>query len=441
MPMKRLTAILMMIAALFLFTGCNNARQGDRGEEITKYGSGGPKKVGIVFGNPTPGSPAVRNAITKGAKQAADNLDVEYKILNPKDMVNNQEALRYFAENNYDMVIAEGDKIEKDLEAISAQYPDIKFTLFGGDVKQGNVQSVVFKDNEGAFLAGVEAALLSTTGTVGFLGGSETASHDLENGFAKGVQYINNTDGRNIKVLTTYAGVTAAAVNDQERGKTSATTLYWNNANVVFCGEGKLAAGAAQAAAENKRIMISADIQLMNANPWNVYGAIVEKQETVVYALIANSISDKSEGKALAYGVSAGAVDFVTSQAVAPEVTARLASVKNLIKQGSIKTEAVTLAKDLIIEINQLPVDMYNTNKQNGSNSQNKQGNQNNQNSQNNQNNQYNQSNQGNTPQNNQQPPGNTQNSNNQTENSPVNKPYEEKMPSMEPENDQQPVE
>lgn len=360
MPGRRHTIFVILTIAMLVFSGCANNRKEESGNGLTQYGSEGPKRVGVVFGNPGPTSAKVRNSIVNAVKKAANDFGIDYKILYPKDLVNNQESFRYLAENDYDLIIAEGEGIEGDLKKMAPQYPDIKFALFGGKTVSDNVQSISFSDNEGAFFAGVEAALLTKSGIVGFVGGSQTASHELENGFSKGVQYVNTVNGSDIKVVVTYAGVTAEAANDQERGRTLAGNLYWNGADIIFCAEGKLSTGAVKAAVENKKIVLTADLQLMNEYPWNVYGAVLEKQDNVVYNIIKKTVSGKFSGQAASYGFASGAIDFAISQALPPEIAARIASIKGLLRQGQIKPDNIVIPKGLVTEINQMPVDMNN---------------------------------------------------------------------------------
>ena len=59
------------------------------------------------------------------------------------------------------------------LEKVGKEFPNTHFTIIDSVVKLPNVQSVVFKEQEGSFLVGMLAALASKSGKVGFVGGMD----------------------------------------------------------------------------------------------------------------------------------------------------------------------------------------------------------------------------------------------------------------------------
>lgn len=218
---------------------------------------------------------------------------------------------------------------------------------------------VGFNEEEGAFLAGVAAASLTRSNLVGFLGGSMlSANHKLEDGYARGVQYINMTEGRGVKILASYAGVTEKAAGDADKGKELAINLFWAGSDVIFSETGNMAAGAAQAASENRKIMLSNDVGLMQKLPWNVYGAMVKNYENIVYDLIKKSFSSEFAAGKKFYGLADGAVDLVPSQAAPREISDKLEAVKGQLIKGQIKINSIQLNKELVTQVNSMPVDL-----------------------------------------------------------------------------------
>jgi len=353
-----LVSLILTIAIILgiMQSGC--VRGTNSADNYQFYSYKEPKKVGVVLSGMGMVDAAANSAVAAGVKKAAADLDAEYKILAPKDLVNNEESLRYLAENNFDLVIAIGRGMQDNLGKVAPDYPDIKFAVFGGDIDEPNVAAVVFNEDEGAFLAGVEAASVTKSNLVGFIGGSVTSDRKMENGFAKGVQYVNLTEGKKVKVNAVYAGVTDEAANDPERGKALANTLYWTGSDVVFSGTGKLGNGAAAAAVQNRKIAICADLQVMQASAWNVYGALVKNQEAAAIDIVKKTINGKFLSGRVGYGLAEGAVDFVPSQALPPDIAGKLAAVKAQVKKGQIKPYTILIPKDLVTQIKQMPVDL-----------------------------------------------------------------------------------
>ena len=59
-------------------------------------------------------------------------------------------------------------------------------------VKLPNVESIVFKEQEGSFLVGMMAALASKSGKVGFVGGMDIPLiRSFQCGYEQGAKYAN----------------------------------------------------------------------------------------------------------------------------------------------------------------------------------------------------------------------------------------------------------
>lgn len=361
MILRRTIIVGLLIALAAFNSGCILRKSNTTGE-WQQYGTQGLKKIGLVLPVGEKGLP-VNQAATQAVIKAAGDLGSKYQILNPGDLANDRESLVYLAQNKCEMIITMGKSIEKDLDGVSRQYPEIRFAIIGGEVSQPNVTSIRFDKSEGSFLAGVLAASLTKTNLVGFVGGSETNDKDIRDGFARGVQFINLTQGKKVKVNVVYAGVTALAAADQKRGEELANTLYWTGSDVVLSAPGKIANGVAISASHNKKIAITHDIKLITEMPWNVYAAVLDKEGTAIYDLVRKALSGKASGGRVSYGVAEGAVDIMLSEAVPEETKYMILTVKEKMKKGEIKPFTIQIPKDLVTEVSQLPVDW---NKQQG---------------------------------------------------------------------------
>ncbi len=355
-PRRAVFMCLLMTAGVVLsgVLGGGCVRGGK--EDYRQYGYQGVKKIGIVFSTQGEWNTGAGEGVLKGVQRAANDLDAEYKVLAPGSLVNNEESLRYLAENNYELVMAVGPGIDQDLKRVVPDYPDIKFAILNGDVDQPNVVRIRFNEEEGAFLAGVAAASLTKTGLVGYLGGSAAADRKLENGFAKGVQYVNQLEGKQVAAAVYYPeAMTNTAAGDPQQAKSPAGVLYGAGADVVFCGAPRLDSGLAMAAVQSKKIALCNDPQLMRKWPWNVYGAIISPEEAVVSEICKKTLSGKFTGGKNIYGVAEGAIDFVPGQALPPDLTAKLKAVKDEIKKGWINPANIEIPAGLVSQVKQAP--------------------------------------------------------------------------------------
>ena len=140
------------------------------------------------------------------------------------------------------------------LERLLSQQTDKEFAIIDGEVDQPNVASILFKEQEGAFLAGVAAALMTKSDKIGFVGGMDIpVINRFEAGFVEGVAAVNP----NIKVDVKYTG----AFDKAELGKAEAARMYSSGVDIIFHAAGGTGNGVFSEAKERKQ----AD---KNANVW-----------------------------------------------------------------------------------------------------------------------------------------------------------------------------
>ena len=78
------------------------------------------------------------------------------------------------------------------METIADQQQDKMFGLVDEIADRPNVVSIMFKEQEGAFLAGAAAALMTKSNQIGFIGGMEIPVVErFHAGFVAGVAAVN----------------------------------------------------------------------------------------------------------------------------------------------------------------------------------------------------------------------------------------------------------
>jgi basic membrane protein A len=118
-----------------------------------------------------------------------------------------------------------------------------------------NVDSFFYDTDQDAFLGGYLAAGMSKTGAVGTFGGEDFSTVTIYmDGFWDGVQYYNQVNHTNIKVLgwspntgKDGTGTFVGNFTNQQQGSTITTTLMDQGADVIFPVAGGVGIGAAAA--------------------------------------------------------------------------------------------------------------------------------------------------------------------------------------------------
>lgn len=134
--------------------------------------------------------------------------------------------------DGFDLVIGVGFTLQEPIESAADAHKDTDFVLIDSDIQdKDNVVSVVFNDNEAAYLAGIAAAKKTQTNHVGFVGGMEgEVIGRFHAGFVAGVHSIDP----DIKIDTQYAG----SFGDAAKGKTIASAMYRSGADVIYHAAG-----------------------------------------------------------------------------------------------------------------------------------------------------------------------------------------------------------
>lgn len=134
--------------------------------------------------------------------------------------------------------------------ALAAANPDVHFVMFDTLVQAPNTTSVIVNTHEASFLAGAAAALTSSTGTLGFLGGvDEELIWEFAAGFAAGANAVDP----HVRVLTRYLASPPDWGDGFENpvgGHDAARELYEQGADIVFAAAGTSGLGVFQAASE-----------------------------------------------------------------------------------------------------------------------------------------------------------------------------------------------
>ena len=132
---------------------------------------------------------------------------------------------------NFNTVFGIGYKIAPALEDVAKQNPKTNFAIIDSVVEGDNVVSIVFKDNEAAFLAGVAAAKTTETKKLGFIGGQEgEVIGRFEAGFIAGVKAVDP----DIDVKVEYAG----SFGDPAKGKQLAAAMYNSGIDIIYQAAG-----------------------------------------------------------------------------------------------------------------------------------------------------------------------------------------------------------
>jgi len=255
---------------------------------------------------------------------------LEFEVTNETQR---EQALRRMAERGANPIIATGFSQGASVERVSKEFPKINFTVIDTEVKRPNVQSVLFKEQEGSFLVGVIAALTSKSGKVGFIGGMDIPLiRKFVCGYEQGVKYANPK----AEVFVNMVGTTGAAWNDPARGGELARAQFAKGADVVFAAAGGTGMGVYQAAKDSGKLAIGVDSNQNHIQPGTMLTSMVKRVDVAVNS----ALRDFKPGVQV-LGLKEGGVDYALDQynekLIAPDVKRKVDAAKADIIAGKIK--------------------------------------------------------------------------------------------------------
>jgi basic membrane protein A len=160
------------------------------------------------------------------------------------------------------------------VQAVAAEFPAIRFVVIDSFVDLPNVQSVLFREEQGSYLAGMMAAMASRSGRIGFVGGMDIPLiRKFACGYVQGARAVNPQ----IQIFQNMTGSTPSAWRDPVRGGELARSQIERGADVIFHAAGGTGTGVLQAAADAGRLGIGVDSNQNHLHPGRVLTSMLKR--------------------------------------------------------------------------------------------------------------------------------------------------------------------
>lgn len=276
-----------------------------------------------------------------GAQRWAKKTGKKFRQVEIQSEAQREQVLMRLAQSGANPIVMTGFAFADTLNKVAKEYPKTKFAIIDSVVKQPNVESIVFTEEQGSYLVGILAAMASKTGTVGFVGGMDIPLiHKFECGYAQGVKSVNAKD----KVIVNYTGTTPAAWNDPVKGSELAKAQISQGADVIYAAAGGTGVGVLQAAADGNILSIGVDSDQNYLHPGKVLTSMVKRVDNAVYNAFMEGKNLKPGVKVMdlkAGGVGA-AMDKYNAKLITPAMKAAVAKATKGIENGTIKVHDYT---------------------------------------------------------------------------------------------------
>ena len=344
-------ALSLVLAAGTVLGACGSDKEDNKGSDKGSSSDGGNTSefsLGMVtdvggIDDKSFNQSAWKGIQDFGSENSLKKGDGGFDYLQSQSDADYTTNLNALARRDFNLIFGVGFLMEDAIDTIAQQQKDTEFAIIDGVVEQPNVASVLFKEQEGAYLAGVAAALMTKSDKIGFVGGMEIPVIErFEVGFLEGVKAVNP----DIKVDVKYTG----AFDKAELGKAAANRMYSSGVDIIFHAAGGTGNGVFSEAKERK----TAD---KNANVWVIgvdsdqydEGQVGDDNVTMTSVLkrVDNAVNDIAKlskdgkfpgGETIVYGLHDEGVALADSRGAIPEdVLAKIEEYNKKISDGEIE--------------------------------------------------------------------------------------------------------
>ncbi len=277
--------------------------------------------------------------VFNGATKFKKDSGVDFRDLEIQNDAQREQVLRKFAKDGFSPIMTVGFAWATALGKIADEFPNTKFGIIDMVVDKPNVQSIVFKEQEGSFLVGVIAAETSKTGKVGFVGGMDIPLiSKFECGYAQGVKYAS---GGKDEVIANMTGTTPAAWNDPVKGGELAKSQIDRGADIVYAAAGATGQGVLKAAADAGKLGIGVDSDQDYLFPGKVLTSMLKHVDVATYKSFMDAKNGTWKPGIQVLGLKEGGVDYAVDEynksLLTPEVKAKADAAKADIISGKIQ--------------------------------------------------------------------------------------------------------
>ena len=296
-------------------------------------------KPAVVYDLGTKFDKSFNEGVFGGAERFRKEAGGSVAEFEPTNETQFEQAHRRFAGRGQDPILAVGFNQASVLDKVAKDFPKTRFSLIDGVSKLPNVQSVLFREQEGSFLVGMLAAMASKTGKIGFVGGMDIPLiRRFACGYAQGMKYANPA----AELVQNMTGTTPSAWNDPGRGAELARGQFDRGVDVVFAAAGATGIGVLQAAKDAGKLSIGVDSNQNHLHPGSVLTSMVKRVDVAAYDSLQGGPKDGTWKPGITVlGLKEGGVDWAldehNAKLVTPDMKAKVEAAKAAIIEGRMK--------------------------------------------------------------------------------------------------------
>lgn len=330
---------LLLAALAFVVFGCTggsgSATDTKENPPETKAPAAVTKQLKVALLTPGPVNDNGWSAMAySGLKEIEGALHAEVNNQETKE-AQIKDAFRSYAQKGYNLIFGHGFEYYKPATEVAKDFPNTVFvSSSGAGEAPANVGSFRFCLEEGFYICGYMAGMMTKTGSVAMIGGDDVPSiRSTFEAFKAGASAAKP----DIKVIETFTG----DGQDVAKAKQATEAAIAQGADFVIHQANAAAKGVFDACKEKKIYAFGANLD-QNSDPSGVVIASAVINAKPAFLTLATKVQDgEFKGGVTLMQMKDNAIDFIVNPAlmaqVPDEVKAKLAGLKDQIKTDTIK--------------------------------------------------------------------------------------------------------
>lgn len=264
---------------------------------------------------------SLNEGVANGVALFVEKTGAEFREVEVTNETQREQALRNMARRGDDPIVAAGPAQAPALERVAKEFPGTRFAVVDAVVNLPNVQSIIFRDQEGAFLVGALAALSSRSGKIGFIGGMDAPRvRRIACGYAQGAKYAKPE----VSILQNMTGTTPAAWNDPIKGAELANAQFDRGVDIIFHAAGGTGLGVLQAAADAGKLAIGSEFNQNGLYPGAVLSSMVRRVDLATYNVFRTAAEGSWRPGILSLGMKERGIDWTLDDNNAALISAEM---------------------------------------------------------------------------------------------------------------------
>jgi basic membrane lipoprotein Med (substrate-binding protein (PBP1-ABC) superfamily) len=247
------------------------------------------------------------------------------------------DAFRDLAERGFTLIFAQGFEYTDAALNAGREFPGSYFVVTSGSAASANVASISFKIEQAAYVLGVLAGGMSTTGVAGTIGGIELPAIKLTfAGFERGFKSVRPTG----RVLASFIG----SFDDVGAAKEAALAEISQGADMLFHNADAAGLGVFQAAALRNVYAFGSNRNQNDVAPAVVLASAVTSIPQAFLKIASEVRAGDFHPRMLEFGMADGMVRVIVNQRlesrIPPKVMSELRAVEEAIVSGKIRVRS-----------------------------------------------------------------------------------------------------